>query len=92
MKEFYGCAWWTKLQEVYGSQLIVYLDIFHAVQRISKVIPKRHPYHKQCMESLTLVFRDSTDRGMHRTKPTPSPSILRNNLGQNGRMSIIMRE
>ena len=61
----------------------MYLDIFHAVQRISKQIPKRHPYHQECLRSLhdQLVFRDPVDQGPTRTKSTPS-SILRQQLLQ----------
>ena len=61
-------------------QLSVYFDVFHAVQRVTKVIPKRHPYHKHCLNNLSMVFRDPSDRGPIRSMPTPSPSILRENL------------
>ena len=76
------CSLRPKLQRIFGPQLKVYLDIFHAVQRISKQIPKRHPYHQECLRSLQLVFRDPVDQGPTRTKSTPSPSILRQQLLQ----------
>ena len=44
--EFYidnCCSWRSKLQEVFGTELCVRLDVFHAVKRISDKIPKRHP-------------------------------------------------
>ena len=46
------CAWRSKLQKVFGIQLQVYLDLFHAVQRISSKISKRHPFHHNCMKDL----------------------------------------
>lgn len=36
------CSWRKKLQN-----LKVYLDVFHAVQRISRKIPKRHPFRQE---------------------------------------------
>lgn len=33
-----------KLQEVFGEDATVRLDVFHAVQRITRKIPKRHPF------------------------------------------------
>ena len=76
------CSLRAKLQEVFGPQLKLYLDLFHAVQRIMKKIPKRHPYHLECLKALQLVFRDPSDQGDTRTKSTPSPSILRQQLLQ----------
>ena len=83
LEEFYVdvcCSWRSKLKEVFGNQLKVKLDVFHAVQRITRVIPKRHPYHKECMQSLTFVFRQPSDHGIKRSKPTPTPLVLRRNL------------
>ena len=83
VKEFFVdtcCSLRPKLQHIFGPQLQVYLDIFHAVQRISKKMPKQHPYHQDCLKSLRLVFRDPSDQGLQRTKPTPSPDVLRKQL------------
>ena len=76
------CTWRDKLISIFGPQLKVYLDLFHAVQRISKKIPKRHPYpyHFSCMQALKLSFRDNSDQGPVRTKDTPDPATLRANL------------
>ena len=74
--EFYidnCCAWCRLLQCVFGDSLKVYLDLFHAVKRISDKI---HPLRRECMEDLRMVFRDPTDRGFNRTKETPSSAIL----------------
>ena len=48
--------------------------------RITSKIPKRHPFHHECMKSLQLVFRDPSDQGSVRTKPTPKPEILHKQL------------
>lgn len=76
------CALRSKLKSVFGEHLKVYLDIFHVVQRISCKIPKKHPYHHECMRDLRLVFRDISDQGPVRTKMTPSPHILQQQLLQ----------
>jgi hypothetical protein len=83
VEEFYidnCCTWRLKLQEVFGSELRVMLDIFHAVQRIAKKIPKRHPFHYQCVSDLKLSFRDPTDKGPIRTKSTPDCTTLKESL------------
>ena len=74
LQEFYVdncCALRQKIQGVFGSQVKVFLDIFHAVQRVTKKIPKKHPYCHECLKSLTLVFRDPVDQGPVRTMVTP---------------------
>ena len=83
LTEFYidnCCAWRYKLQLVFGRDLCVRLDVFHAVKRISDKIPKRHPLRCDCMKDLSKVFRDPTDRGEERLVDTPSPSILSTQL------------
>ena len=74
------CTFRSKLRSVFGDNLRVYLDIFHAVQRVSAKIPKKHPYRQECMRDLRLVFRDPTDQGPVRTKVTPPPLILEQQL------------
>ena len=79
--EFYidnCCFWRKKLQDVFGSHLIVL--IFHAVQRIATKISKRHPFSFQCVQDLKLAFRDPSDRGPERIKPTPNATILHQNI------------
>lgn len=41
------CTTRNKLQSLFGDD-IVYLDIFHAAQRIVKHMPKRHPLYSHC--------------------------------------------
>lgn len=83
--EFYidnCCAWRCKLQQVFGFELRVCLDVFHAVKRISDKIPKRHPLRHECMKDLSVVFRDPSDRGDSRLLETPSPATLASQLEQ----------
>ncbi len=74
------CALRQKLQAIFGQHLKVYLDVFHAVQRITRKIPKRHPYHAECMRALRLVFRQPSDQGNHRTMTTPPIDQLKQQL------------
>lgn len=81
--EFYidnCCSWRKKLQSIFGPDLKVKLDIFHAVQRITKKIPKRHLFHSECVCDLKLAFRHPSDKGKKRTMPTPDGIILHANL------------
>ena len=54
-----------KVQELLGRHIRVCLDIFHATQRITRVIQKRHPLCKQVMKDVKLLFRDPGDKGSH---------------------------
>lgn len=74
------CQWRRKIQELFGSGVTVFLDIFHAVQRITRKIPKRHPFYAACVHDLRLVFRSPGDQGDRRTKPTPQSSELLKNM------------
>ena len=48
--------------------------------KVSEKVPKRHPFHAECMRELQMVFRDSSDQGVVRTKPTPSADIIRQQM------------
>lgn len=74
------CAWRKKLTDVFGHEMEVKLDIFHAVKRVGEKISKRHPLRKVFMDDWRLVFRDPSDRGKDRHLVTPSPDVLEANL------------
>ena len=83
LKEFYidnCCSWRQKLQKVFGEQLNVYLDIFHAVKRFGEKVPKRHPLRRVCMHEWRMVFRNPSDQGEKRNSPTPAPDVMEANL------------
>ena len=56
------------------------LDMFHAIQRITRKIPKRHPLFNQCKNELKLIVRDPSDAGKRRTVITTSSEAMLKNL------------
>ena len=47
------CQLREKLTNIMGTNVLVKLDLFHAVQRITRTISKKHPYFYQCMAGTT---------------------------------------
>lgn len=45
-----------KLQEIFGKDILVKLDVFHAVQRITRAMSKRHILFYACIHDLRIVF------------------------------------
>ena len=83
LKEIYVddcCRLRNKMQSVFGREVVVKLDIFHAIQRITKKTSKWHSLFYDFVASLKHVFRDPSDVGDVRQLPTPSPKDLENNL------------
>ncbi len=76
------CTLRDKLIGMMGSNIVVKLDLFHAVQRITKTISKRHPFFHRCMADLKLVFRDPNDLGQIRQLHTPKSEIIEKNLDE----------
>ena len=70
------CQWRSLLKGIFGEDIQVKLDLFHAVQRISSQIPKNHPYRKHCVAALRLIFRQPDDLEIDRKKETPCPSEI----------------
>lgn len=70
------------MQDVSGTEMLVKLDLFHAVQRVMKCIPKRHPSAYRSCEAFRLVFRDLSDAEEKRTLPTPSPQLILDNINR----------
>ena len=64
------------MQQLCGPNISVKLDIFHAVQRITRVLLKRHLLYSQILKDIRLLFRDPKDTGRVRTLPTPAPDTL----------------
>ena len=74
------CQQRQKLREIFGDEITVYLDIFHAIQRLTKAMPKRHPLFNFCISDLKLVFRSPTDIGKTRQSSTPDSGEIMQNL------------
>ena len=57
----------------------VKLDIFHAIQRVTRAIPKGSEFSKKFTKDLGMIFRQKSDCGEVREMATPShPVILQN--------------
>ena len=70
------CQSRNKLQSIFGQDIRVRLDIFHAIQRITKTMSKHHPLCHSIMKDIKLIFRDPLDIGKLRTLPTPDKDTL----------------
>ena len=58
----------------------VKLDLFHAVQRVTKVIPKGSEISKKFSKDLGMIFRQNGDCGEIREMATPSQAVILENL------------
>ena len=70
------CKHRSKIKLIFGPNVEVKLDLFHAVQRISKTLPKRHLLTKQCLHDFSLVFRCDGDVEDNRKSATPPPDKI----------------
>lgn len=46
------CHWYSFLQDIFGVQIQVKLDLFHAIQRITRTISKKDPKHNSLISEL----------------------------------------
>jgi len=74
------CHWRSKIQDIFGNDTSVCSDVFHAVQRISRALPKKRRSFHRCIDDLRFVFRTSGDVGIKRCKPTPLPDEILENM------------
>lgn len=56
------------------------LDLFHAVQRITRTLSKKEKFYKQLISELRMVFRNAGDIGIKRMLPTPDTETILVNL------------
>ena len=75
-----NCCKWAQFLGKYFPDVCVKLDIFHAVQRFVRKIPKRSKHSSESAKEYGLVFRQLGDIGKHLSSPTPSPTIILKNL------------
>ena len=74
-----NCCKWRQLLASYFPNVSVKLDLFHAVQRITKKVSKRSRIFAELCKDYSLVFRDQRDQTNERKLSTPAPEeILRN--------------
>jgi len=74
------CAWRKKLMGTFGQDVLVKLDLFHAVKRVSTALSKKHIHFYTFLQDGSLVFRAKGECGPKRSKPTPPPETLLANL------------
>ena len=70
------CKVRNKLKAIFGGTVQVKLDIFHAVQRVTRTLPKIHPLFHQCVGELRNVFRQDGDINEERKCDTPTPEMM----------------
>jgi len=80
------CSWSSKLRKIFPN-ISIKLDIFHAVQRVVKKIPRKKGCNKtlkQMRRNMILgfkqVIRNPADIGEQRTMCTPAPEIILMNI------------
>ena len=82
------------IKSVFGPNIAVKLDLFPAMQRITKTFPKRHKLHHQCVLDLRKVFREDGDSGISRISTTPSPEKMLKKMrkisGTHGKTRLIL--
>ena len=74
------CNWRKQLQNIFGRDVPVKLDLFHAVKRVSQAIPKNMPLRKEVVRQLRQVFRLKNDCAVSRLQPTPSTEEVMQNF------------
>ena len=65
---------------VFGVNILVKLDVFHAVQRLTKCISKKYPNKQFIASNLGLFVRQSDDQGHIRLKNTADEEEMEANL------------
>lgn len=79
-----------KLKLIFGPDVNVKLDLFHAVQRVLRTVSNRHPLYSRFLKELRHCFRQSGDNIKERTMNTPSATEISNNLKSlNSRWDIL---
>ncbi len=76
------CHWRKQLNAIFGDTTGVKLDIFHAVQRITRTIPKASAFRHEFAVQLRQLFRVDGDSNLHRTKSTPGEEEMLKKMDQ----------
>ena len=73
----------SKVKALYQSVcpgVEVKLDIFHTVQRVTKVTPQGSDFSKKFSKDLGMIFRQNGDFGEFREMATPPQAVILENL------------
>ena len=74
------CKIRNKIHSVFGQNVSVKLDLFHATQRVTKTLCKANEQFYNCVQDLRLVFREDGDSGKKRMSHTPEPAKMMHNI------------
>ena len=74
------CYWKYLLKRTFGDNVEIKLDLFHAVQRVTRTISKRHSLYNVFLREFRMVFRAAGDVADKRTQTTPEPNVLTKNI------------
>ena len=80
------CIVKNKINAIFGSRVLIKLDLFHAIKRILEKIPRKgvtsevREVRQVMIKDLRLCFRDEKDIGQTRKKPTPPSDKMEKNL------------
>ena len=80
------CTVKNKINAIFGSRVLIKLDLFRAIKRILEKIPRKEvtselrEVRQVMIRDLTLCFRDEKDIGKTRKKPTPPSDKMEKNL------------
>ena len=74
------CQVKNKIQALFGKNTTVKLDLFHAVQRVTRVMSKKHLLYHACVNDFKLLFREKADVGKKRTMTSPNTAQLLTNF------------
>ena len=80
------CTVKTKINAIFGSRVLIKLDLFHAIKRILEKIPRKEvtselrEVSQVMIKDLRLCFRDEKDIGLTRKKLTPPSDKMEKNL------------
>ena len=74
------CQWSALLAAVLGPHIKVKLDVFHAVQRLTKCMDKQHADYHPATADLRLCVHQPMDKGTERTQCTASADVMRERL------------
>lgn len=74
------CKWKNKITSIFGANVLIKLDPFHAIQRIVETLRKKHPFHKQMCQDLQKLLRSEGDSGPLRKEQTAEPNLIMKRL------------
>ena len=80
------CTVKNKINAIFGSRVLIKLDLFHAIKRILEKIPRKEvtselrEVSQVMIKDLRLCFRDEKDIGLTRKKLTPPSDKMEKNL------------